>query len=86
MKDSAKIFLLWLKNKDVYDRYKENFINDSYYPKFRELIHFEPRKKYISYAFFWKNTPQGYKYWHDIHYKWIEYLDSIKKQKNETED
>lgn len=81
MKEIDKEFIAFLKINNCYFEYKENFINDSYYPKFREFIHFEPRKKYISYAFFWKNTPQGYEYWYDIHYKWIEYLDSIKKIK-----
>ena len=29
MKDKTKIFLKWLKNKEVYEQYKENFINYS---------------------------------------------------------
>lgn len=54
MKEIDKEFIAFLKINNCYFEYKENFINDSYYPKFREFIHFEPRKKYISYAFFGK--------------------------------
>ena len=86
MKKIDKEFISFLKRNDCYYEYKENFINNGYYPKFREFMHFAPRKKYISYAFFWKNTPQGYEYWNVIYRKWIDYLDSIKKQNNETED
>lgn len=54
MKKIDKEFISFLKRNDCYYEYKENFINNGYYLKFREFMHFEPRKKYISYAFFGK--------------------------------
>lgn len=82
MNEIDKEFLSFLKRNDCYCEYKENFINSGYYFNFRELMNIEPRKSYISMAFHWSSTLQGFNYWSGMHIKWKEYLDII----NETEN
>lgn len=70
MKEIDREFISFLKRNNCFDEYKENFINLSSYRKFREFLYVEPRKRYISMAFLWRDTPQGYDYWGDIFEKW----------------
>lgn len=86
MKDKAKIFLLWLKEHDCYERYKENFINYDLHHSFSVFISEYSPYSYLSSAFFWVDTSQGWDYWEELNWDWVDYVDSIKKQKNETED
>lgn len=77
MKDSAKIFLLWLKNKDVYDRYKENFTHyrcSSFSVFISEYI----PSSYLSSAFFWADTSQGWNYWEELNWEWIDFVEKEK--------
>lgn len=82
MKGIDREFISFLKRNNCYCEYKENCINNGYYSKFKELTFIEPRKNYISMAFHWNGTQQGFDYWCDIHCKWKEYLDNEKREYN----
>ena len=72
MRNSAKIFLLWLKNKDVYRQYKENFINYDLHHSFSVFISEYSPSSYLSSAFFWSDTSQG---WEKLNWEWVDYVE-----------
>ena len=56
MKDKTKIFLKWLKNKEVYEQYKENFINYSNHKSFLRFTSKFRIDYYLITCFCWDNT------------------------------
>ena len=60
-----KKFLEFLKKNDALD----NFLDAC------PDMDVDPRE-YISCSFAWHNTPQGYDYWRQLHFKWIKELNS----------
>lgn len=75
MKDKAKIFLQWLKNKGVYEQYKENFINYHLHCSFSTFISEYSSCFYLSNAFFWSDTSQGIEYWKELNWEWVDYVE-----------
>lgn len=75
MKDSAKIFLQWLKDKGVYSQYKENFINYDLHHSFSVFISEYNPYSYLSSAFFWADTSQGWNYWEELNWEWLDYAE-----------
>lgn len=89
-KDIRQQFINFLKKQKCYDNYMEN-LNTASSPfyenvEFKHFLQIVYPKNWIGLAFHWANTLEGYEYWNVIYRKWIDYLDSIKKQNNETED
>lgn len=75
MKNSAKIFLLWLKEHDCYGQYKENFISYHLHCSFSTFISEYIPYSYLSSAFFWADTSQGWDYWQELNWKWVDFLE-----------
>jgi hypothetical protein len=75
MKNSAKIFLLWLKEHDCYGQYKENFISYRLHCSFSTFISEYIPYSYLSSAFFWADTSQGWDYWQELNWKWVDFLE-----------
>ena len=78
MRNSAKIFLLWLKEHDCYDQYKENFISYHLHCSFSTFISECNPCFYLSNAFFWTDTSQGIEYWKELNWEWIDYAEKEK--------
>lgn len=74
MKDKAKIFLKWLKDKEVYEQYKENFINYSNHKSFPRFTSKFRIDDYLMTCFCWEKTLQGEDYWRDLYREWISFL------------
>lgn len=74
MKDKVKIFLQWLKDRGVYEQYKENFIN---YSKYKSFFRFTSKFRiddYLMNCFCWYYTSEGGNYWRDLYREWISFL------------
>lgn len=71
-----RIFLLFLKNKDYYEMFKENFNKDNFGTSIKRLFYKYPNT-IIFHAFSWKNTKEGYDFWNNIDIEWFNF-----KQKN----
>lgn len=74
MKDKTKMFLKWLKDKEVYEQYKENFIN---YSKHKSFLRFTSKFRiddYLMNCFCWDNTSQGEDYWCSLYREWVSFL------------
>ena len=74
-------FKRFLINNNSYDQYVMNVKNSN--SDFEDLDDFvnwfhdmEP-ENYVKHAFLKENTPEGYKYWYNLHYKWIEKLNEM---------
>ena len=52
----------------------ENWDKDPYYKHYTKC---DDPMEYISRAFYWGSTPEGYNYWQDIDNKWLEYYGTI---------
>lgn len=77
-----RIFFNWLKTKGTYEAYKQarhdmNHSSESKHPYFRSTLN-DP-DKFISDAFTWRSTPQGYKFWERLSINWRKYLSELRK-------
>lgn len=76
MKDKTKMFLKWLKDKEVYEQYKENYCDiEKRFPKYHDNMSFnqffyDDIGESISWAFRWQDTPEGWLYWNEIDKKY----------------
>lgn len=75
MEDKRKIFISFLKRNNIFESFKENFIechNDIGMFNNIRINEFT-----ISSAFSWSKTPEGYAYWSEISCLWSNYCDKI---------
>lgn len=97
MRCKASIFIKFLNDNNAYDNFKNELIRHGLLNFFSEEIN-NDENKLVEYwvknctidkllirgAFNLKKTIHGYMYWYNINNKWIDYIDSIKKNKNKT--
>ena len=77
-KDDFKLFINFLKLSHSYNKYKNNFYKKKTYlfnPNFFE----RNLDCWITTAFGWSFTEEGYKYWGDLAIEWDEYLRILNK-------
>ena len=78
MKDSVKKFLRWLKNNNLYEKYKEETFSfrgkDNAMRKTRDLFNQAQPRLYILGAFDFGHTEDGLDFWSEKNYMWITYL------------
>ena len=73
-------FIHFLKQNNVHERFMYNF--DHRHELFYEFqkINFKPyfeesiKHTLILHAFDWTSTSEGYRFWHEIHIKWLKYI------------
>jgi len=68
---NKKIFLLFLKNKNIVSKYKYCFNKRS------KSIFFDDMSSYASYViggFVWSDTNDGYVFWNKINDKWEKFI------------
>ena len=79
MRKSKQLFIKFLKDNNAYEQYMANF--KIHRIKNKELVNsnkFTPKEffnntlygDFFAYAFFWKDTSQGYDYWNKLDGKW----------------
>lgn len=85
-KDIIRAFAIFLKKKDVYEKYKDNFytrrLSKNY--NFRDVIevknyffkHSKPNC-FIQSAFTWAYTKEGDTFWSKINDEWLELLNIL---------
>lgn len=73
MENRAKMFLQWLKNKGVYEQYKENFINYSKHKSFLRFMSEFRIDDYLMTCFCWEKTLQGEDYWSHVYREWVDF-------------
>lgn len=76
-----RIFFNWLKTQGAYDAYKRarhdvNHIFSSDHPYSRLTL--DDSYRFISDAFTWRSTLQGYSFWEKLNVKWRRYLSELK--------
>ena len=76
-KDDFKLFVNFLKLRHSFSKYKNNFYKKKAYLKSK---FFETNLDcWITTAFGWCSTKEGYKYWYDLSIEWVEYLRMLNK-------
>lgn len=79
MKDSVKKFLRWLKNNNLYEKYKEETFSfrgkDNVMCKTRDLFNQAKPRLYILGAFDWAHTEDGLDFWSEKNYMWVMYME-----------
>ena len=81
---NRKEFIRFLKEEGVYVAFKRNFSIDYlrkwFIDDYRQIIsgrnYYRVIKKleYISKAFYWRDTPEGYEFWLDINKRWTSFM------------
>ena len=86
-KDIIRVFAIFLKKKDVYEKYKDNFytrrLSKSY--NFRDVIEvknyffkYNEPNDFIESAFTWAYTKEGNTFWSKINDEWLKLLNNSK--------
>ena len=84
LKISDDLFVKFLKDHKIYDKFIRNVINwrrnlktdhRKYgIPDLDKFCEQLDRSSYLSYAFSWDKTPEGFLYWADVNSSWHEIL------------
>lgn len=70
-KQAKRRFYSWLQKKGAYKQYKRNRHRTNNSPSaWGHRSHIYSPSDFISLAFDWENTPEGGKFWSDLHLKW----------------
>lgn len=71
-------FLNWLKKRNIYDLYMQNFngiqvLSNEMFLTFDEFFDYYQTNplKFLLRAFYWEETPEGTKYWANIYDDWF---------------
>ena len=66
-------FRQFLIDNNCYDKYIKNFTKHKTGQDLEEIFRKIARDEYIysSDAFLWESTPEGYEYWFDMSYNWV---------------
>lgn len=79
MKDSVKKFLRWLKNNNLYEKYKEETFSfrgkDNVMHKTHDLFNQAQPCLYILGAFDWGHTEDGLDFWSEKNAMWRLYME-----------
>lgn len=62
-------FFKFLKRNDIYGKFLNNINNVG--RKIKYFFERADKSAYVSSAFNWDRTPEGFKYWDDINRKWL---------------
>jgi hypothetical protein len=78
---NKKRFFRFLKEEGAYVAFKRNFslnyLKEWFDNDYKQIVngksYYESVKKirYISEAFYWKDTPEGFDYWNGLNIKWV---------------
>lgn len=69
-KKYKKIFLLFLKENNIYNKYKYQLrVRGNTIDEFLDKC--DKPMSFLAESFNWVNTPQGYDFWREINRKWI---------------
>lgn len=71
-KQAKRRFYSWLQKKGAYEQYKRNrhIANNSPF-SWGYRSHFNSPVNFINLAFDWDNTPEGNRFWCELHEKWV---------------
>ena len=69
-----KLFLRFLKEKNVYKRYRYNFLSRSTVTAC--FLFKQTAKRWIDYSFYWFGTFEGGHFWMSMSTSWILFLDA----------
>lgn len=88
---NIKIFLCFLEQEKVYDRYKKNLAesqllfnlskNGSFAENMKIVFGATSPIKIVMKSFDWSETEEGHDFWEDIHKKWVRYCQLDAKRK-----
>ena len=67
-------FRSFLRIDDCYGSFIANMHNHGKYSSLKELNSATTPLNFISIAFLWDDTKEGYCYWEDVHSRWIKFL------------
>lgn len=65
-----KQLISFLKENNCFIEFKENYVKKWHDLPFEEFCYETPIRWVICDAFFWRDTPQGYDYWGNVHERW----------------
>jgi hypothetical protein len=71
------LFNQFLKDNNCLRQFVRNYKNDIQYLGLNECLEVKHPEKYISSSFHWIGTPEGVRFWMDLHYSWIKLLKTI---------
>ena len=81
-KDDVKLFLRFLKEKKIYNKWRHNVI--AKHSLYFNLYSRDPFNVLLS-SFYWVDTEEGWNFWDEINDKWCKtYKKVLKYFKNET--
>ena len=90
--EKKKFFLRFLKEKNIYSKYKRYIHNKNYYNvvqkgnhdwSFDEVAHKYGIYRMVSMLISWDATPEGYWYWHNLH---SEFMNKYSKKFGDISD
>ena len=73
-RNQIKEFCRWLKENKIWIQYLRAFRSQNLpNPNLKKFIEEHQPVDFISCAFTWDNTPEGFNYWITIHFEWDKY-------------